>query len=303
MSQISIVSANLGAIIAQSFLFGAFVLLFAICMYVSVVRPNTHAGQRSGSFNILLLVTSVMLFLLITTGWIIMIVHDVLGFVTYRDNPGTRLYFSIPTIPSNIAQLALYIFQTLIADAIVICRLYIIWNRKPWICIFPALCWLACTGSGMLFVIDLCRTKPTLGAIIELQLLKAKIRKPILIGASATLLLNVFSTAMISIRVWVISGRAKNSAQLRSKFSRPIRIIVDSAAIYTIFFLSTLVAYLAGSNIALPLVACTGPVIGLTFCLIIVRAGLSPKQQDDSTLEEQPQPVSSVTFGSLSAVQ
>jgi len=241
-----------------------------------------------------------LLFLLITTGWIIMIVHDVRGFVTYRDNPGTRLYFSIPTIPSNIAQLALYIFQTLIADAIVICRLYIIWNRKPWICIFPALCWLACTGSGMLFVIDLCCTKPTLGAIIEL---KAKIRKPVLIGASATLLLNVFSTAMISIRVWIISGRAKNSAQLRSKFSRPIRIIVDSAAIYTIFFLSTLVAYLAGSNIALPLVASTGPVIGLTFCLIIVRAGLSPKQQDDSTREEQRQPVSSVTFGSLSVVQ
>jgi len=53
-------------------------------------------------------------------GWIIRLLRTMWGFVTYRANPGTEIYFLNPSEPSNVAQLALYVFQILIADIVMV---------------------------------------------------------------------------------------------------------------------------------------------------------------------------------------
>jgi len=50
-----------------------------------------------------------------------------------------------------------------------------------------------------------------------------------------------------------------------------ILIVAESAAVYTAFAFVTLVTYLTKSNIQFVLVDMSNPIIGLVFCLIIVR--------------------------------
>jgi hypothetical protein len=288
MSRVPFTTANLGSIIVQSFLYGAFLLLFTVCIYI--LHPTTRAANASNdggpnrpkrSPNIILLVTSVILFLLITLGWVIHVVYVIRGFITHRDIPGTELYFMNPSEPTLVAQIALYVFQTLVADIIMIYRLYIVWNRQSWICIFPALCWLAATVSGILVVIAFSQQMSTNEAWIAAELIQKKL---VIIAYSVTLALNAFCTGMISLRIWGVSRQVEHVGQSRLKFSQPIRIIVDSATIYTVFSLATLVAYLVeGRSAALSLMTCTGPVAGLSYCLIIVRVSLSRIQDRDTS--------------------
>jgi len=94
-----------------------------------------------------------------------------------------------------------------------------------------------------------------------------------------TLALNVFCMAAISRRIWVVSRRAKVAAHDQSglRLSRSISIFVDSATMYTALYFATLLAYILekSETVVLALIYCTGPVAGLSFCLITVRVGLS----------------------------
>jgi len=98
----------------------------------------------------------------------------------------------------------------------------------------------------------------------------------------ASVALNVFCTAMISTRIWAVSRRLKNTSQLRSKLSRPIRIIVDSVIVYTVLSIASMVAYLAGEqNLMFLLISYTEPVAGMSFCLVIIRVSLSRNEEQD----------------------
>jgi hypothetical protein len=159
-------------------------------------------------------------------------------------------------------------------------RLYVLWDRNPWICIFPTLCWLGGIVSGILVIMAFSQQTSTVQALINAELAQ---RKLVTIAYCVTLALNVLCTGMISMRIWNISRQVQHVLQSPLNFSRPIRTIVDSATIYTAFSLATLVVYLVhGRSAAFTLMSCTGPVIGLSFCLIIVRVGLSRVHDQDS---------------------
>jgi len=126
------------SIIVQSFLYGVFVLLFAVSVYF-LVRPTCDGLRPTRSPNIVVLVTTLLLFLLVTLSWIIHILSIV--FYVLEKTSSTRIATSL-----YAAQIALYIFQVLVVDFIMVYRLYIVWSHDLWICIFPALCWLATAG-------------------------------------------------------------------------------------------------------------------------------------------------------------
>ncbi|RDB17105.1 hypothetical protein Hypma_001903 [Hypsizygus marmoreus] len=51
-----------------------------------------------------------------------------------------------------------------------------------------------------------------------------------------------------------------------------MEVFVQSAALYSVFVIIAMGAYLGHSNIQFPIVSATGPVIGIIFCMIVTRA-------------------------------
>jgi len=264
----------------QSFLYGAFLLLFAVYVYLElVVLPTTYAAGHNrlmGSSNIILLVTLMILCLLITPSWML----HVLFFIRMFEEDGV-----LPLARIFTAQIALYIVQTFVTDLIMIYRLYIVWDHTLWICIFPILCWLAGTGSGISVI-----------TIVHSDLNLYYIYPPgnpestsAIITFCATLALNLFCTVMISIRIWAVS---RHVAKPQSRLFRPIRIIIDSATIYTSLYLATLMVYsVKGSElpyVATGIVYCTPPAAGLSFCLIMVRVNFSRIQDQITSVNQSP---------------
>jgi len=217
------------------------------------------------------LVTTLLLFLLVTLSWIIHILSIV--FYVLEKTSSTRIATSL-----YAAQIALYIFQVLVVDFIMVYRLYIVWSHDLWICIFPAICWLATAVTTTMITIGLSNDGSADVFLTNLQTL-------ITISYSTSLALSLFCTVMISVRIWSVSRRVKGVAQERSNLFRSIHIIVDSVAIYVAIYFATFLAFLVqeSSIVAISLIFCTGPVAGLSFCLITIRVGLSRIQDRDTT--------------------
>jgi len=111
-------------------------------------------------------------------------------------------------------------------------------------------------------------------------------RKPLIVTSYVTsLALSLFCTVMISVRIWATYRRVKGVAQEGSNLLRSIHILVDGVIIYVAIYFATFVAFLVEKSdiVALSLIYCTGPVAGLSFCLIIIRVGLSRIQNRDAS--------------------
>jgi len=245
------------------------VLLFAVSVYF-LVRPTCDGLRPTRSPNIAVLVTTLLLFLLVTLSWIIHFLALVLGILGKLNSirMGTSL---------SAAQIALYIFQILLVDLIMVYRLYIVWDREIWICIFPALCWLATAVPSTMLTISQSNDNSADESV--------RGKKLVVITYCTSLALSLFCTVMISVRIWTVSRRVKSVAQKRSNLFRVIHIIVDSVTIYTAIYFAALVAYIfdRSGNVVLSLICCTGPVAGSAFCLIIIRVELSRIQDRDAS--------------------
>jgi len=249
------------------------VLLFAGSVYF-LVRPTYDGLRPTKSPNIVVLVTTLLLFLLVTLSWIINILATVLGILGKMNS--TRIATSL-----SVAQIALYIFQILLVDFIMVYRLYIVWSHDFWICIFPALCWLATAVTTTMITISLSNNDSA-----DAFVFPTNMKTPIIISYCTSLALSLFCTVMISVRIWAVARRVKGVAQEGSNLLRSMHIIVDSVAIYVAIYLATFVALLVEESdlvVALSLIYCTGPVAGLSFCLIIIRVELSRIQDRDAS--------------------
>ena len=60
---------------------------------------------------------------------------------------GPRLFYLHVSNPTFVAKNAIYITNTLVGDAFMAYRLYVIWNRDWWIAVLPAVLILATAGA------------------------------------------------------------------------------------------------------------------------------------------------------------
>ncbi|THG96925.1 hypothetical protein EW026_g4990 [Hermanssonia centrifuga] len=99
-----------------------------------------------------------------------------------------------------------------------------------------------------------------------------------------TLSTNIYCTALLSYEIWRVNREVRGLPTYLSPTAVKdvVTIIIESAVIYTVFSLVTLITYVAKSPVALAFLNCTGPVIGITFCLIIVRLGTGVRDRSST---------------------
>ncbi|KAJ6477036.1 hypothetical protein C8R45DRAFT_369140 [Mycena sanguinolenta] len=233
-----------------TFFYGIYLVLFCICVYILLNRP------RPG--NAVLFVTATALFILCTAQAVLNLVLGAAE-IDYLDMPVHRI---------NRAANIIYGITNIIADALVIYRCYIVWDRNIYVIILPLLM-LAVTS---VFGVD--------------------IKLPANPYFSLSLATNVLVTALTAGRIWWICRQCRlyskfTTAQQRRCMSA-IGIMVESGALYS----ATVLAYLIlgaipkVSIVQEPVYEMMAQIMGIAPTLIIVRVGLGVNDPNqENTLE------------------
>ncbi|KDQ56609.1 hypothetical protein JAAARDRAFT_58887 [Jaapia argillacea MUCL 33604] len=256
-------------VVVESVLWGAFMILFCGAVNVLIERRRVRKEVSTP-----LLLTAILLFCSITTHWIIDISRAFDAFVYAQDHtlsfynssdasPNAAVsYLSEISNIKNVVNSGVYVFTTLVGDAFMIYRLFIVWGRNLWVVLLPLLLWVALlvTGSATTWIFAFASSTNlfnSAGAWITASFV-------------ITLLENLVSTGLIAYRIWITSRAWGDGATYSG--SKIIQIIIESAALYSCCLIISLCAYLAKSNVQFVAVAVNSPVVGIIFALILTRA-------------------------------
>jgi len=207
----------------------------------------------------------------LSTGHVItMLIQLIRGFVdvpvTSSGSSSSLLYLLDQTTPEHIAPPIFYITNSLVGDAILIWRLWVIWGRNLSLCIpFVVLC-IASGVTGYTALVNLSRISPTDTGTVFLP------RVHNLLLATWTLSVATQFGATVLIGYRILKAIRWSSKGIRASRLSVLWIVVESGALYsvtTIFLLG-----FSSTNTGAIFANSLGQISALGPTLIIVRAGL-----------------------------
>ncbi|KAJ7021564.1 hypothetical protein C8F04DRAFT_1273529 [Mycena alexandri] len=267
--------AYIGAFL-ESIIYGIYLSAFAECCRLFWVKHKTQNFK-----HVYFLITTSLMFILITIQCILQVVRCIVAF----DHPD--LDFGPPNLPLGVISDACWFLLTPIADAFIIYRTFVIWNRNWLIILLPVILFVANSGSSIWLTVALSTVNTATRDNITV--------KPLNLFLSLTLCTNVICTGLISFRIWYMHrliAQTTVSSQVRTP--EVASIIIESAAIYTLLLAATLVIDRFNILLNFVLFACISPTIGLVFSYIIIRISRGASYGDTTGS------ISTITFNSES---
>ncbi|OAX34649.1 hypothetical protein K503DRAFT_698336 [Rhizopogon vinicolor AM-OR11-026] len=211
-----------------------------------------------------MLVAACLLFILSTMHMVADANHVWQGFIS-SENADT--FFA--DISKNTFKNAVNELETLVGDAILIYRCYIVLRRIE-VTIIPILGWIAIAVTGTFTVWTVSQLPPNGADVVFIQ----QTRKWATSFYSMALITNFLATSILAFELWIVHRR---SLRLRTTGSRahPILILImECGALYSMTLVAMLGTYLSASNSAYIVMDMIGQIIPITFCLIIVRTSM-----------------------------
>ncbi|KAJ6453954.1 hypothetical protein C8R45DRAFT_1222996 [Mycena sanguinolenta] len=232
MPDITILSANLVTLVLESFLYGFLVLLFISTVYFLSTRKTLARQSASYHLTSVVFLGLVTLFLVVTTHWSIVIYQAFFAWIHLGNAASEHAFYADLSHPAEVAKVILFCIAVFLGDALVTYRLWIIWERKMNAVIFPivALIVLAVSSAGLIIEV----------ATWESNLLGAgfanESRPWEVVGCLFSLLANLYSTGLISFRIFRVTKAASPSDSTLKWF---LSILIESAALQTCVTLVT----------------------------------------------------------------
>ncbi|PIL26518.1 hypothetical protein GSI_12276 [Ganoderma sinense ZZ0214-1] len=268
--------AELIALFLESLLFGAFMVLYFISIWILLYREQHHGRTR---LNKWMFATATTMFVLAIAHLCFDVQRALDGFIAHGGTPtGTLDFYNGLSNPTHVGKSVIYITQTLVGDAFVTYRLFIVYNRNAWILVLP-LALLVGTGIAGYGICVVLTTLSGSDAIFSGNLV------PWITSFFAlSLTTNVIATILISGRIMWSNYKVKRyrAGYAALTYWGVIETIVQSAAIYSAALVSLLSTYLAGSNAQYICLDSLQPLIGVVFTLIIIRVGLNETASEHS---------------------
>ncbi|OJA12826.1 hypothetical protein AZE42_04237 [Rhizopogon vesiculosus] len=265
MSGITVKAAVILAIIVESILYGISTFLFGITVWSLTYQRNPSEVSR------LMLVAACLLFILGTMHVIVDANHVWQGFIS---SGNADLFFE--DVSKNTFKNAIYGVETLVGDAIVIYRCYMVWQRIE-VIIIPIIGWLAVVATGTHTVWSISQLSPTNAGTVFLE----ETGKWVISFYSTALATNVLATSILALKLWLVHRRSLGVQMTRSRVYPILLIIIECGALYSMSLVTMLASYLAASNSAYIVIDMIGQIIPITFCLIIIRTAML--RLDDGT--------------------
>ncbi|KAH8078714.1 hypothetical protein BXZ70DRAFT_1068585 [Cristinia sonorae] len=142
MARVRLAKLAIIAICMQSMVYGIALLMFGLTMYMMLFR-----NRMRRCLNYTMITASAVLMLLATLEVSVNAIRVRSGLLArgLSHEGGREGYFADVSERSYIIRGALYNAQTLILDAVVIYRAYVVW-RKWKVVLLPAICWVGLLG-------------------------------------------------------------------------------------------------------------------------------------------------------------
>ncbi|KAI0325773.1 hypothetical protein GY45DRAFT_1260319 [Cubamyces sp. BRFM 1775] len=257
----------------EAILYGYAVFMFTLAMWIML------RDRRQRHVNYALVGAGCALILLATAEMAVNITRIFEGFVTKGPfvPGGPEAWFSVVSDPTFVVKSVLYNVQTLILDAVVIYRTYVVW-QSGLVVLLPCIGWCGLLGESCLITVAagsvglnvaLVNSSKHMGDVFAVQT-----GRWITAVYALTLGTNLSSTMLLAGRIWTV---ARRSAQYRSSniFSPVLRVIIESGAIYSMTITAALISFVVKSNGVYVLLDMISPIISIVFNMLIIRMGLS----------------------------
>ncbi|KAG7091591.1 hypothetical protein E1B28_010612 [Marasmius oreades] len=269
MRNMTISKAQFIALWMETLFFGINTVLFLICLYV-LLRSRGHK---------VFLGAAVVMYALCTAHVVVDFIRGIDAFFGPEHEP--MAYYTDPLMWSDLLRQALYITNILIADSLLIYRLYIIWGYTRWIVILPMLLLVGFSVSGYISAWLFTRVQP------GQNVFDTSIPMCSLIGYAMSLSTNVIVTGLIAGRIWWDARRTSKflGRPYCQKYLQAMAIVIESGAIISASLVVLVVLYSLKFN-ATYVTDSIAQITGIAPTLIIVRVGMGCAVESDRDQSE-----------------
>ncbi|KAF8991888.1 hypothetical protein BDQ17DRAFT_1313191 [Cyathus striatus] len=190
-----------------------------------------------------------------------------------------ELYFSEVNTAAYLIKTVTYVLQTLVGDAFVLYRLYLVWNRNKAVMLPAFVCFVANMGVAIGAIQSFFRATPE-----DIKFIY-QVQKWVISFISLTFSTNFISTMLISSRIWWSHRRTIGMNVEGRSLGPAMVIIIESGVTYSACLVIMLTLYLVGhfsleANILQDVII---NVIGIVFSLVIVRVALGISSETVAT--------------------
>ncbi|KAF9809099.1 hypothetical protein IEO21_07568 [Rhodonia placenta] len=231
--------------------------------------------------------TATCLLLILSTMHIIVDSRRVwVGFIRAEN---AEIYFS--DVSKETWKNAIYEFETLIADGVLIYRCYIVW-RSVWVIVPPIVgyCSVIVAGTHTVWSIAQLVGNPNDIFINETS-------QWVISFYALALATNFVATGLLAYKLWTSASRV---APHGGSSLRPVLIVImECGALYSVSLLVMITTYRAHTNAAYVVIDIIGQIIPITFYMVIIRATMikiKPNQPSTIQLSEPVYAVPSSTI-------
>ncbi|KZV84022.1 hypothetical protein EXIGLDRAFT_776977 [Exidia glandulosa HHB12029] len=263
------VQEALVGIFLETLLYGAFFVISVDC-----ARALRHR-MLSGNTHWYMLSTFVALFIFITMRVVVDLKRTIVSFCNPSDEGAIDL--GAPASVESIMTNLLLVLITVTADMFLVYRIYIVWKRTFYIIIVPILLCLGTAGGGIYVVYCLANAVPKNGIAAYLRIATA-----FSYFLYFTLAANVFGTLLIAGRIFWIRRQSARTRSGTDAVTHIVTLIVESAAIYSAVLIAEITVIARGSHADFLFINLIGPLVGIVFAYIIIRASSSTSSQNTS---------------------
>ncbi|KAG1744858.1 hypothetical protein EDB19DRAFT_1960659 [Suillus lakei] len=234
---------------------------FSVLMFVGTIWALTYKRHMQ-DINRPIAVVAILLLLVSTVHMIVTIIRVENGFVKYRDTwpGGPAAFFADVTEETYVIKHALYIFQTVLADGVMVYRCYVVWQSVQ-VVILPSMLWCSIIVTGVHAVYNNSQAITNPGDVFAPEL-----ETWIMAFIASTLTTNLVCSGLLLYRIWMVEREvSKVRATKKGSIMPLVRILVDAAVLYSVVLFSLLICFLCGNNGESVLTDLAVPIISIAF--------------------------------------
>lgn len=265
---VGLVPCHLAMVSVVGFLYGIFFVLFCASVYLLIQRQQRlNAGSAPGKpvYLTMPFIGGMLLFMSVTPHWIVVVYRSFEAFIYYKAGSDPYDFYANQMNASYMAETAFSIIVPLLADAMLIWRLWLIWDHNRVVIIAPIVVLVGAIAAGI-------------GALaIESMRQQPQVSNWMTSCYAASVAINVYCCALISRRL--IAVVSKSHSVSGAIMSRVLAIFIESASLYVSWMIISFALYETQNGVREALV----PMAGIAFMLINVRVGMGYTNQEHST--------------------
>ncbi|KDR77432.1 hypothetical protein GALMADRAFT_209796 [Galerina marginata CBS 339.88] len=187
--------------------------------------------------------------------------------------------------------------SALIADATLMYRCWLVYNKSMRIMIFPIILWVGGVGlTGLEAYWQVVQSQKILHAW---QPVNTKVGPGTILTPfwGSTVVLNAYSTGFIAHRIWGVAKSSSKSGISTGHLRFVMRVLVESGGLYLAIATIHFLVWFTPSEFAISVLSSINlPIIGIAFNLILMRTNKKRVDEEMGSSDEEKVPASALVF-------